>query len=138
MEFTRIFRAPNSLGRVRVTLSTAAFGRRNDSRDGADIYDTAAGRAKILRRFFGSHQQPEDIQIVKPVEVFVGNIFERQKFVHSGVVYENIQLAVSLLGFLKQALHIFLIRNVSLNGDGFAACAVISLTTRSAPSLLEE
>src|SRR5271168_1865267 len=57
------------------------------------------------------------------VEGFLGDALERAERVDSGVVHQNVYVAVSLLCFGEEAGDIGLLGDVALYGDGFAAFA---------------
>src|ERR1700722_3139439 len=65
----------------------------------AYIYNAASILAKMLRRLFRSQQQTKHVEIEQSVEVIVRNIFQRQKLINSGVVDQNVELAVSFFCF---------------------------------------
>ena len=55
------------------------------------------------------------------MEQFLGDGVEWRKLVRSGVVHQNVQLAVSLFRFSEMARNVRLLRDVTLYGNGFAA-----------------
>src|SRR4029077_1921058 len=98
--------------------------RRRDAADHrADIDDAAAFGGNQLGGFTGAENQAQNVGVEMLPEIFFADIFERLEFIHAGVVDEDIELAVGLLGFGEQPIDVGWLGNVGLHRNGFAARA---------------
>jgi hypothetical protein len=78
-------------------------------------------RAKLFDRFLRRENQAENIQIELPVEMLLGDLFEREEFINARVVDKNVELAKGLLRFGKQAFDVRFLGDVRLHRNRLAA-----------------
>src|ERR1041384_2929106 len=95
--------------------------RRNRAHAGAYIDHAAPFRSKQFQRFLGRQQKAQNVQIEVVVERFFGDLFQWRKLINPGIVHQDVQLAVSFLGFREKPRDICLLRDISLHRDRLAA-----------------
>src|SRR3984957_9844173 len=98
------------------------IGRRNAADAGPDV-DDAGAFAEVLGGGLSGEQEAEDVEVENLVELRLGDGFERAEFVDAGIIDQDIDLFVGLLGFGEELVDVGLLGDVALNGDGFAALA---------------
>ena len=70
--------------------------------------------------FLSGQQKPEHVRVEVPMELGLGNTFERRKLVDAGIVDQNVDRAKGRLGFGEQAPDLFALRDIALDRDGLA------------------
>ena len=78
---------------------------------------------KLLDRVLRREHQAENIHVELPVEMFLGDLFEREKFINARVVHENVEPAKGFLRLGEQTFNVRFLRNVRLHCDSFSARA---------------
>jgi hypothetical protein len=124
MPLTRIFRGPSSFASDLLTASTAVNRPGCRSRGAcrrADVDDDAAVRAETIYRLLRTEDETENIEIEQSVEMLFRHGFERQEFVNTGVVDQDVETTKCLLRLSKQAFDVRLFRHVGLHRNGFSA-----------------
>ena len=75
----------------------------------------------MLHRLLRCQDQSENVRVELAMKLALRRLFERCELVDAGVVYQNIEPAECFPGLREKAFDVFLLRNISLDGDRFSA-----------------
>src|SRR5439155_18137745 len=87
----------------------------------ANVNDAAAVRVEMFQRFLSREKHSKNICIEMSVEMLLAYFLQRQEFVDTGVIDEDIDLAESLFRGGEKFFDVGLFRNAALNGESFSA-----------------
>src|SRR5712691_10567039 len=88
-----------------------------------DVDDAATCGTEILGRLLGRKHKAEDVQVEVFVKMLLGDALQRQKFVDTCVVDQNVKFAECLLSLGKEALDLRLFCYVGLHSNGLSTVA---------------
>src|SRR4051812_8475663 len=77
----------------------------------------------MLDGLLDREDRPEHVGVELAVKLVLGDRFERVELVDSRVVDQNVDFAERLVRLLEQALYVFRLRDITLDGDSLAAIA---------------
>src|SRR5262249_34040567 len=83
----------------------------------ADVDDTPTIVREMLERLLGCEKYTENVCIKHPVELLLGDFFQRYELIDAGVIDHDVELAESFLCFGKQSVDFCLFRDVALDRD---------------------